>query len=55
MSGNRHNLTIVRMGSIAMMPGEAVPNVKIFDEVGEMNAYLVKARSTGQLAAHQCM
>jgi hypothetical protein len=43
--GSRKNLPIVRMGSIAMMPDEAVPT-----ELAEVEAYLVEMRSVGGLS-----
>lgn len=41
--GRKRNMPIVRMGNIAMMPEDKIP-VRGF---GEMDAYLIEARSTG--------
>lgn len=46
LTGRQRNLPIVRMGSIAMMPGEPVPT----REFGDMDAYLIEARSIGGLS-----
>jgi hypothetical protein len=45
VSGSNRNLPIVRMGNIAMMPDEVIPT-----EFGELEAYLVEARSIGGLS-----
>ncbi len=43
LTGAARNLPIVRMGNIAMMPGEPVPT----KEFGDIEAYLIEARSIG--------
>jgi hypothetical protein len=43
--GSNRNLPIVRIGNIAMMPDEVVPT-----ELGNIEAYLVEARSIGGLS-----
>jgi hypothetical protein len=45
LSGRTRNIPIVRMGAIAMMPTELVPL-----ESGDINAYLIEARSIGGLS-----
>jgi len=45
LSGLQRNLPIVRMGNIAMIPGESVPT-----SIGDIEAYLVEARSIGGLS-----
>lgn len=45
ISGSSRNLPIVRMGNIAMMPDEVIPT-----ELGDIEAYLVEARSIGGLS-----
>ena len=44
--GSSRNLPIVRMGNIAMMPGEPVMS----KELGNIEAYLIEARSIGGLS-----
>jgi hypothetical protein len=44
--GSSRNLPIVRMGNIAMMPGEPVMST----ELGNIEAYLIEARSIGGLS-----
>jgi hypothetical protein len=44
--GSSRNLPIVRMGNIAMMPGEPVAS----KELGNIEAYLIEARSIGGLS-----
>ena len=44
-SGSERNLPIVRMGNIAMIPDEPVPT-----SIGDIEAYLVEARSIGGLS-----
>ena len=46
LTGSARNLPIVRMGNIAMMPGEPVPT----REFGDIEAYLIEARSIGGLS-----
>jgi hypothetical protein len=46
LSGSKRNLPIVRMGNIAMMPGEPVPTTAF----GDIEAYLIEARSIGGLS-----
>ena len=46
LTGSARNLPIVRMGNIAMMPGETVPS----NEFGDIEAYLIEARSIGGLS-----
>ncbi len=46
LTGSARNLPIVRMGNIAMMPGEPVPS----KEFGDIEAYLIEARSIGGLS-----
>jgi len=46
LTGAARNLPIVRMGNIAMMPGEPVPT----KEFGDIEAYLIEARSIGGLS-----
>ena len=46
MSGTLRNLPIVRMGAIALMPGEPVPT----REFGDIEAYLIESRSIGGLS-----
>ncbi|MGD9712712.1 MAG: hypothetical protein AB7V46_11660 [Thermomicrobiales bacterium] len=45
LTGTTRNLPIVRMGSIAMMPSEPVPS-----SLGDIEAYLIEARSIGGLS-----
>jgi hypothetical protein len=45
LSGSKRNLPIVRMGNIAMMPSEPVST-----SAGEIEAYLIEARSIGGLS-----
>jgi hypothetical protein len=45
LSGLERNLPIVRMGNIAMIPGESVTT-----SLGDIEAYLVEARSIGGLS-----
>jgi hypothetical protein len=45
VSGSARNLPIVRMGNVAMMPDEVIPT-----EFGNIEAYLVEARSIGGLS-----
>jgi hypothetical protein len=45
VSGSNRNLPIVRMGNIAMVPDEAIPT-----ESGNIEAYLVEAKSIGGLS-----
>jgi hypothetical protein len=45
VSGSQRNLPIVRMGNIAMMPDETIPT-----DLGNIEAYLVEARSIGGLS-----
>jgi hypothetical protein len=45
VSGSTKNLPIIRMGNIAMMPDEVIPT-----ELGNIEAYLVEARSIGGLS-----
>lgn len=45
LSGSKRNLPIVRIGNIAMMPEEPVPT-----ELGNIEAYLIEARSIGGLS-----
>ena len=42
LHGHAKNLPIVRMGNVAMMPGEPVPT-----SLGPIDAYLIEARSIG--------
>ncbi|MBA7673314.1 hypothetical protein ES703_81509 [subsurface metagenome] len=46
LTGSARNLPIVRMGNIAMMPGEPVST----KEFGDIEAYLIEARSIGGLS-----
>ena len=46
LTGSAKNLPIVRIGNIAMMPGELVPTT----EFGDIEAYLIEARSIGGLS-----
>lgn len=46
LTGSARNLPIVRMGNIAMMPGEPIPT----KEFGDIEAYLIEARSIGGLS-----
>lgn len=46
LQGTQRNLPIVRMGNIAMMPGEPVPT----NQFGDIEAYLIEARSIGGLS-----
>ena len=46
LTGSARNLPIVRMGSIAMMPGEPVAT----KDFGDIEAYLIEARSIGGLS-----
>lgn len=46
LTGSARNLPIVRMGNIAMMPGEPVPTKERWD----IEAYLIEARSIGGLS-----
>ena len=46
LTGSARNLPIVRIGNIAMMPGEPVPT----KEYGDIEAYLIEARSIGGLS-----
>lgn len=45
LTGTKRNLPIVRMGNIAMMPDEKVPTA-----LGDIDAYLIEARSIGGLS-----
>jgi hypothetical protein len=45
LAGTQRNLPIVRMGNLAMIPGEAVPSA-----IGPIEAYLIEARSIGGLS-----
>ena len=45
LAGSERNLPIVRMGNIAMMPGEPVPT-----SMGNIEAHLIEARSIGGLS-----
>lgn len=42
LAGSKRNVPIVRVGNLAMMPGEKVPT-----KLGDVEAYLVEARSLG--------
>jgi hypothetical protein len=44
-TGSQRNQPIVRMGNIAMMPNEPVPT-----DLGDIDAYLIEARSIGGLS-----
>lgn len=46
LSGKEQNIPIVRMGNVAMMPNDTVPT----DEYGDIEAYLIEARSIGGLS-----
>jgi hypothetical protein len=46
LTGSAKNLPIIRMGNIAMLPGERVPT----NEFGDIEAYLIEARSIGGLS-----
>jgi len=45
LAGTKQNVPIVRTGNLAMMPGEKVPTT-----FGEIDAYLIEARSIGGLS-----
>jgi len=45
LAGSQRNIPIVRMGNIAMMPNEPVPT-----KMGNIDAYLIEARSIGGLS-----
>jgi hypothetical protein len=44
-SGRKHNIPIVRVGNIAAMPNE-----KVSTRIGDIDAYLIEARSIGGLS-----
>ena len=44
-SGSQRNLPIIRMGNIAMIPNEPIPT-----DLGNIDAYLIEARSIGGLS-----
>ena len=48
-AGAEKNLPILRSGNIAMMPTEDLPDAKIGDYRGLIDAYLIEARSMGGL------
>ena len=50
MTGRAKNIPLMRMATIAMMPDEKIPNIKIGDYVGESEVYLLEARSLGGLS-----
>ena len=50
LEGRSRNVPIVRTGNVAMMPTEMLPRAQIGDWVGEIEAYLVEARSIGGLS-----
>lgn len=50
LHGREQNMPIVRTGTVAMMPGEVLPQAKIGDWVGEIEAYLVESRSISGLS-----
>jgi hypothetical protein len=43
--GKKENILIVRIGNLAMLPGEPVPT-----KLGDMDAYLIEARSIGGIS-----
>jgi len=45
LHGSRKNIPIIRMGNIAMMPDE-----KVSTKIGDIDAYLIEARSIGGLS-----
>ena len=45
LSGSERNLPVVRMGNIAMIPGESIPT-----SIGDIEAYLIEARSIGGIS-----
>jgi len=45
LSGSERNLPVVRTGNIAMIPDEAIPT-----SIGDIEAYLVEARSIGGIS-----
>src|SRR5436309_3387462 len=51
LEGRSRNIPIVRMGKVAMMPGEEMlPDAKISGWRGGIEAYLVEARSAGGMS-----
>jgi hypothetical protein len=50
LTGEQKNYPIVRTGNIAMMPGEPISNVKIGSWNGDIEGYLIEARSIGGLS-----
>jgi hypothetical protein len=50
VTGRRVNMPIVRIGNVAMMPEEPVPTKYL----GEIEAYLIEARSIGGLSGSPC-
>ena len=50
MIGRGRNFPLIRMASVAMMPSEKIPNIKIGDWIGESDVYLLEARSLGGLS-----
>jgi hypothetical protein len=55
MTGKARLIPIVRTGNIAMMPAEKIPGIKISDKwTGEIEAYLIEARSIGGLSGSPC-
>lgn len=49
VTGRRINMPIVRIGNVAMMPEEPIPT-----ELGDMDVYLIEARSIGGLSGSPC-
>jgi hypothetical protein len=49
-AGSERNLPIVRTGTVAMMPDEPLPSMRILDYLGPGAAYLVEIRSIGGLS-----
>jgi hypothetical protein len=50
MTGRKKNISIVRMGNVAMMPSETIPLIGPAGESVEREVYLIEARSIGGLS-----